>query len=72
MGIGLTELIVFLAFILFGTVGTIFWIWALVDCVQIEPSNSRDKLIWVLIILFTHWIGALLYLLIRRPHRKNR
>jgi hypothetical protein len=31
--------------------------------------QSGNKLIWVLIIVFTNWIGAILYLLIGRPKR---
>ncbi len=49
--------------------GTIIWIWALVDCLRHESSQGNDKLIWVLIIVLTHWIGGLLYFVIRRPQR---
>jgi len=48
---------------------SVFWIWALVDCAMKEPSQGNDKVIWILVILFTHFIGALLYVLIRRPER---
>ncbi len=54
-----------------GLLGTIFWIWMLVDCAINEPSEGNDKIIWILIILFTHVIGALLYLLFRRSRRKE-
>ena len=47
-----------------------FWIWMLVECATKESSAGNDKLIWVLIILFTHLLGALLYCFIRRPSRK--
>lgn len=49
--------------------GTILWIWMIVDCATKEPSEGNDKLIWILIIVLTHWIGALIYLLVRRPKR---
>jgi hypothetical protein len=52
--------------------GLVLWIWALVDCVQVPDDSmyqSGNKLIWVLIIVFTNWIGAILYLLIGRPKR---
>ncbi|MBN2110069.1 MAG: PLDc_N domain-containing protein [Methanosarcinaceae archaeon] len=52
-----------------GLLGTIFWIWMLLDCAMKEPSEGNDKLIWVIIILFAHLPGALLYLLFRRPKR---
>lgn len=59
----------FLAFLVFGVVGTILWVWVIVDCATNEKSEGNDKLIWILIIVLTHWIGALLYLLVRRPQR---
>jgi len=49
----------------------VFWIWMLVDCATKEPSQGNDKVIWVLVIIFTHWIGALIYFLVRRPERKR-
>jgi hypothetical protein len=54
----------------FGLLATIFWIWVLVDALMNEPSEYKDKLLWVLVIIFTHFIGAVLYLIIRRPHRR--
>ena len=49
--------------------GTIFWIWMLIDCATNEPSEDNDKLVWILIIALTHLLGAMLYLFIRRPQR---
>ena len=60
---------IFLLFLVFGVAGTIFWIWMIVDCATREPSEGNDKIIWILIIIFTHWIGALIYFLVRRPKR---
>lgn len=60
-------------FLLIGVVsiaGLVLWIWALVDCVQVPDDSmyqSGNKLVWVLIIVFLNWIGALLYLVIGRP-----
>lgn len=51
--------------------GTIFWIWMLVDCATKEPSQGNDKIIWILVIVFTHLLGALLYFFIRRPQRPD-
>ncbi len=52
-----------------GIAGTILWIWMLVDCATNEPSEGNDKILWILVIVLTHWIGALIYLLVRRPER---
>ena len=59
--------------VLFGAIGiggTILWIWMLVDCATKEPSEGNEKIIWILIIVLTGWIGALIYLLARRPKRR--
>ena len=62
-------MILALLFLVFGIGGTILWIWMIVDCATKEPSEGNDKLIWILVIVLTHWIGALIYLLVRRPKR---
>jgi len=48
---------------------TIFWVWMLADCLIHEPAQGSDKLIWVIVILLTHVLGAALYFFIRRPQR---
>jgi len=67
MGIGVLIFAVLMMLISLG--GTAFWIWMLVDCAVNEPSQGNDKLIWVLILVFTHFIGALIYFIVRRPER---
>ena len=46
-----------------------FWIWMLVDCLMNEPSEGNDKLVWAMVILFAHGLGAIIYFLARRPNR---
>ena len=53
-----------------GLLVTGFWIWMLIDCATNEPSEGNDKVVWILVIVLTGWIGALIYLLARRPNRK--
>jgi amino acid permease len=65
---GLGILVLLVALVL-GLAAMIFWIWALVDCAKNEPSQGNEKVVWILIIVFTHWIGALIYFLVRRPAR---
>jgi hypothetical protein len=51
-----------------------FWIWMIVDCATNEPgdaANSNTKVIWILVIVLAHWLGALIYFLVRRPERKR-
>jgi hypothetical protein len=46
-----------------------FWIWMLIDCATKEPSIGNDKLVWIIIIVFTNIIGALIYFFVRRVPR---
>jgi len=47
------------------------WIWMLIECLTKETDEGSNRLIWVLVIVFLHALGALLYLIIRRPERKR-
>ncbi|MGD0617690.1 MAG: PLD nuclease N-terminal domain-containing protein [Bryobacteraceae bacterium] len=49
--------------------GCAFWIWMIIDCPTKEPSEGNDKLVWIVIIVFTHIVGALIYYFVRRPRR---
>ncbi len=52
-----------------GLAGSVFWVVMIIECATKEPSEGNDKLTWILIIVFTHWIGALIYYFVRRPQR---
>ncbi|GCE05304.1 PLD nuclease N-terminal domain-containing protein [Dictyobacter aurantiacus] len=49
--------------------GSVFWIWMIIDCIKYERPDSNDKIIWVLVILFTHLVGAIIYFFMRRQPR---
>ncbi len=53
---------------LLGLVSTLFWLWMLIDALANEPTTN-DKLLWFLVIFFLHFIGALIYFVVRRPNR---
>lgn len=67
--LGGLELLLFLPMLALGVLGTVFWIWMLIDCAMNEPSDGNDKLVWILVILFAHFLGALIYFFVRRPRR---
>jgi heme/copper-type cytochrome/quinol oxidase subunit 2 len=58
----------FIALCLF-LLGCAFWIWMIIDCATKEPSEGNDKLVWIVIIVFAHIVGALIYYFVRRPRR---
>lgn len=64
--IGAAAVLLFAALVL---AATIFWIYMIIECATKESSAGSEKLIWILIIIFTHLIGALLYYVVRRPRR---
>ncbi len=65
---GSTEILLILLVLL---IGTGFWIWMLVDCATNESLEGNEKIVWILIIIFTNWLGALLYFLICRPRTRD-
>jgi metal-dependent HD superfamily phosphatase/phosphodiesterase len=65
-GIGTGELVVIAAIL--ATTG--FWVWMVIDCLQNEEDN---KLVWLLVLLFLHVLGAVIYWGMRyRPRRLAR
>lgn len=63
------SLFVVCGIVVLGLFGTVFWIWMLVDCATKEPSEGNEKIVWILVIIFAHSVGALIYFLARRPER---
>ncbi len=42
------------------------WLWALINAIQNPALDSTMRLIWVLVIVFTGIVGAIIYLIIGR------
>jgi RsiW-degrading membrane proteinase PrsW (M82 family) len=55
------SIMLLLLFLAFGLLLFAFWIWMLVDAIKNPKLNGNQKLIWVLVIVFLNWIGALVY-----------
>ncbi len=64
MSIGIPEIVFVLAALLM-IAGTVFWIRMIIDCATREKDPER--LIWIIIIVFTHFIGAAIYYFVQRP-----
>ena len=50
--------------------GIAFWIWSLVDAVRVPDDSSYragSKVLWVVVIALTGFIGSIAYLLAGRP-----
>jgi hypothetical protein len=48
----------------------VFWIWSLVDAIRVPDEwafRAGSKLIWVVVIAVTGFIGSVVYLVMGRP-----
>ena len=69
--IGSAFLLFYCIFGLIALAGTAFWIWMIIDCATNEPDTNNEKLMWILIIVLTHLVGAAIYFFARRPTRRR-
>lgn len=63
--LGVAELLI----CAFAVGAMVLWIWMLIEAITKERPDSQDRLIWVLVVLLGGPLGALIYLLARRPTR---
>lgn len=55
--IALTLLPILMILFFFGLMA--LWIWMLIDAIKYQKDNQQ--IVWVLVIIFAQWIGAVLY-----------
>ena len=63
--IGSWQILLILVFILLGIIPTIV---ALIDILK-SKFKGNDKVLWILVVLFTNFFGAVLYFLIGRGQK---
>jgi hypothetical protein len=51
--------------IIIGMVTTIFWLRMLIDCLT-SSKPPAEKIVWLLVIIFLHFLGALIYFFVGR------
>jgi len=54
-------------FILLGLASFIFWIVEIVDVARREFKDSNTKLLWLLVVILAHGLGALIYYFAGKP-----
>ncbi len=47
------------------------WIFALIDVLKSEFRGQNDKLIWIVVVLFAGFFGAIIYYFIGRNQKIN-
>lgn len=73
--IGGAELFMLLALpVAFGFIllGFAFWVWMLIDAIRNPALTDGERVAWVLVILFLHCLGALIYFFVGRSRRVMR
>ena len=70
---GLIFLFVFLWILIAGLAifALVFWILMIVDVAQRKFKNKNDSIMWILIIIFTGIIGALIYYFVVKKYNKH-
>jgi len=51
----------------FGVLVVVFWIWMLVHAITNKGVGDGEKIAWVLVILFLHLLGAVIYFFVGKP-----
>ena len=47
--------------VLVGLIVLTFLIWMILDCIKRKFRNDGEKIIWIVLIIFTTWVGAIAY-----------
>jgi len=67
VSMGALGCVIFAIIGLIGLAAFAFWLWMLIDVITRAPSEGNTKLIWILVVVFTGIIGALIYYFVQRP-----
>ncbi len=71
IGLGILELFFVLLLAPLCLLAFAFWIWMLVHAITNDGLSDIEKLIWVIVMLFSHFIGAVIYFFVGRPKRRT-
>jgi uncharacterized membrane protein YidH (DUF202 family) len=67
IGSSIFGLLAFLVAAAIGVALFAFWIWMLIHAITNKGLTDTEKIIWVLVVLFLHVLGALIYFFVGRP-----
>ena len=67
--ISIIGLLFGLFFLALGLLACVFWIWMLIDAITNGGLSGTEKIVWVLVIIFLHVLGALIYFFAGRSRR---
>src|SRR3989338_3153778 len=50
-----------LAAVAIGVLLFLFWLWMLIDCLKRNFKGDYEKIVWILVMIFLHILGAVIY-----------
>ncbi len=66
-GAGIIGMLLLLIVAVVGLALFAFWLWMLIHAIKNKGLTDTEKIIWVLVVLFLHVLGALIYFFVGRP-----
>ena len=71
---GVMALTMLMPFLMFGflIISQAFWFCMLLEVATSKRLVGTDKLVWVLVVVFTNWIGAIIYFIAGRPKPEHK
>lgn len=64
--VGLFGVFLILFIVLLALAAFVFWLWMLIDALKSKHLSDNEKLVWVLVLVFTHFLGAAIYFFVGR------
>nr|WKN39407.1 PLD nuclease N-terminal domain-containing protein [Tunicatimonas sp. TK19036] len=49
--------------------GMLLWLYALIDVLRSQFRKESDKIIWVLVVIFLQFLGAIIYLVVGKSQK---
>ena len=65
--LGLLIAAIWLVIVLFGLALTVFWVVEIVDVLRREFADANMKIVWLLVVIFLHGLGAIIYYFVGKP-----
>ncbi len=47
--------------LIIGLIVLAFVVWMIIDCAQRKFKNNGEKIIWIVLLILTTWVGAIAY-----------
>ena len=50
----------------------VFWLWMLIDCLKRDFKKDIEKIAWILVLIFLHILGTIVYYFVVKVNDKNK